>query len=314
MGFAPQADSFAPPPVETLLDFEGPDVPAAAAPDIDGMPEFREAAGATLRRIALGTAFALRKRPEVLPHLLWMGAEYLASPARAHRRLTAPRYRSAQGLVAISEDLSPKALLDGYRRGMFPFCHVRPMKWWSPEVRAIIRAGESRTEKNVLRLIRQGKFRITFDQDLAAVMRACAEPRPGKTPLTWVTPQIMRAYWQLHQEGHVHSVEAWNAQGELVGGGYGVAIGGVYFGESQFALVRDASKVAMAVLHAHLDIWDFALRDAKWMTPHLAGLGFHPVDRAEFLQELDAHAWKPGRVGRWEVDPTLDVGGKSGKQ
>jgi leucyl/phenylalanyl-tRNA--protein transferase len=309
MGFAPQADSFAPAHVETLLDFEAPDVAATPSSDLAGMPEFHETADAVIRRVALGTAYALRKRPAVIPHLMWMGAEFLASPARAQRRLAEPRYRGAQGLVAISEDLSPKALLDGYRRGMFPFCHVRPMKWWSPPFRAVLRPGESRVEKNIRRLIRQGKYHVTFDRDLAAVMRACAEPRDGKTPLTWVTPQVMRAYWRLHQEGHVHSVEVWNSEGQLVGGAYGLAVGNVYFGESQFSASRDASKIAIATLHCHLDNWGFALRDAKRMTGHLAGQGFHPVSRIEFMQELENHAWKPGRVGRWEVDPSLDVAG-----
>lgn len=307
MGFASQADSFSCTSVDAILDFEPPKAAFAPSADIGGMPEFHESVAAFARRVALGVGFAVGKRPRVLPHLAWMSAEYALSPALAARRLTQQRYRSYQGLVAISEDLRPKTLLDGYRRGLFPLCHVGPMKWWSPEQRAVLRRGETRVEKNTCRLIRQGKFRVTFDRDLAAVMRACAQPRPGKTPLTWLTPQVMRAYWRLHQEGHAHSTEVWNAEGRLVGGAYGVAAGDVYFGEFQFSLVRDASKVATATLHCHLDNWGFALRDAKWMTEHLAGLGFYPIARAEFLSELEEHAWKPGRVGRWEVDPSFDV-------
>jgi leucyl/phenylalanyl-tRNA--protein transferase len=166
---------------------------------------------------------------------------------------------------------------------------------------------ETHIEKNLRRLIRQGRYAITFDRDFAAVMRACAEPRSGKTPLTWITPKMMRAFWALHEQGHAHSVEIWDRDSRLVGGLYGLAAGGVFFGESQFSFVRDASKMAVAALHCHLAHWGFGLRDAKWQTEHLASLGFREIPRAEFLRELEAHAWKDGRVGRWSVDPTLDL-------
>jgi leucyl/phenylalanyl-tRNA---protein transferase len=271
-------------------------------------PLFLEKPAATARRVALGMAYALRpNRLRLLPHAIGLTAEFMVSPGQAQRRLVEPKYRGWQGLVGISEDLSPKALLDGYRRGMFPFCHIGPMKWWSPNVRAVLHPEATRIEKNLRRVIRQGKYQVTFDGDFAAVMRACAEPRPGKTPLTWITPRMMGAFWDLHQAGHAHSVEVRDAEGELVGGLYGLAAGGVFFGESQFSLVRDASKVAVATLHCHLAHWGFSLRDAKWPTEHLASLGFHNMGRTEFLGALREHAWRPGRVGRWMVDESLDV-------
>lgn len=271
-------------------------------------PLFLEKPSAIARRVALGMAYALRpNRLQLVPHAMGLTAEFMMSPELARRRLLEPKYRGWQGLVGVSEDLSPKALLDGYRRGMFPFCHIGPMKWWSPDVRAVLDPRETRLEKSLQRSIRRRKYRVTFDTDLAGVMRACAEPRPGKTPLTWITPKIMRAFWDLHQAGHAHSVEVWDAEGELVGGYYGVACGNVFFGESQFSRVRDASKIAGATLNTHLAHWGFALRDAKWMTDHLATLGFRLIGRAEFLRALREHAGRPGRVGRWMVDETLDV-------
>jgi leucyl/phenylalanyl-tRNA--protein transferase len=298
---------------ELLADLRESRVATVAVQASD--PAFSENLPAILRRHALGAAYALRpNRLTALPHIAWMTAEFLASHRLAAQRLREPKYRTFQGLAGISEDLSSQALLDGYRRGLFPFCHVRPMKWWCPEIRAVLHPSETRIEKNLRRLIRQGKYKVTFDTDFAAVMRGCAEPRAGKTPLTWITPQVMRAFWQLHKAGHAHSVEVWDQQGGLVGGMYGLAAGDVFFGESQFSQVRDASKIAVATLHCHLAHWGFALRDAKWPTEHLASLGFRTVTRMEFLGALEAHVWKPGRVGRWEVDQTLDVAGWQSKR
>ena len=273
-------------------------------------PIFRERPAAAARRIVLGMLYPLRaNRLTLLPDVIGLTAEFLVSERFAKRRLAQRKYRGKQGLVGIGGDLSPGALLDGYRCGMFPFCHVGPMKWWSPEVRAVLHPQETRIERNIRRLIRQGKYRVTFDTDFVAVMQACAEPRPGKTPLTWITPRIMKAFWQLHAAGHAHSVEVRDAEGRLVGGAYGVAAGNVFFGEAQFSTVRDAAKIAVATLHCHLAHWGFVLRDAKWPTEHLTGLGFREMERAEFLQVLEEHAWKPGRVGRWGVDESLDVAG-----
>lgn len=271
-------------------------------------PIFRERLGAFLRRIALGIAYSLRpNRWRLIPYAFWFTVEFLLSAEMAVSRLGEPKYRGWQGLVGVSEDLSPRALLDGYRRGMFPFCHIGPMKWWSPDVRAVLTPQETHIEKNLRRIIRQGKYRVTFDTDFAAVMRACAEPRPGKTPLTWITPRMMRAFWDLHRAGYAHSVEVWDQDGALVGGLYGLAAGDVFFGESQFSLVRDASKVAVATLHCHLAHWGFALRDAKWPTEHLTSLGFNRVSRDELLTALREHAWRPDHVGPWRIDETLDV-------
>lgn len=161
--------------------------------------------------------------------------------------------------------------------------------------------------KNVRRLLRQGKFRVTFDQDFPRVIEACARPRSGKTPLTWITPRIMKAFWALHKAGYAHSVEVWDGSDQLVGGLYGLAIGDVFFGESQFATAEHASKVAITVLHCHLAEWGFELRDAKYISPHLTTLGFRNISRKTFQALLQRHASTEGRVGPWSVDDTIDV-------
>ena len=106
------------------------------------------------------------------------------------------------------------------------------MKWWCPEERAVIDPAETHVGKNLRRLLRQEKFRITFDQDFAGVIAACAAPRSGKVPLTWITPRVMQAFWKAHKAGYAHSVEVWDRENRLVGGLYGMAIGKVFFGES----------------------------------------------------------------------------------
>jgi leucyl/phenylalanyl-tRNA--protein transferase len=271
-------------------------------------PQFHEDFSATLRRVFLGLLYPLRlNRLRILPLVILLTVELMVEPGMANRRFEDPKYRGWQGLVGVSQNLSCQAILENYRRGIFPFCHVGPMKWWCPAERAVLDPREAHIEKNIRRLIRQGKYRITFDMDFAGVMQACAAPRTGKTPLTWITPRVMRAFWALHREGHAHSVEVWDGEGRLVGGLYGLAIGGVFFGESQFSRVRDASKVAVAALHCHLAHWGFALRDAKWPTDHLASLGFRTMGREEFLEALKEHASKPGHIGRWSIDPSLDV-------
>src|SRR5215211_5607382 len=142
---------------------------------------------------------------------------------------------------------------------------------------------------------------------IRTLLQACAEPRAGKTPLTWLRPRVMQALWELHKAGYAHSVEVWDCEPQLVGGIFGVAIGNIFFGESQFSHVRDASKIASAYLNCHLAHWGFVLRDAKWMSSHLAGLGFTTISRPEFETILKGHVSLPGRVGRWEVDEELDV-------
>ena len=271
-------------------------------------PQFQETWEQFLRRIVLGVAFALRpQRISLLPRLWLMTIAYYLTPKSQRDKLPAlPRFYSKRGLLGISNDLSVPALIDNYTRGFFPVCHIGPMKWWCPEERAIMDPAHVHVGRNVHRLLRQQRYTVTMDTAFASVMEACARPRGGKVPLTWITPQIMRAYWQAYKAGYAHSVEVWDADGALVGGAYGLAIGKVYFGESQFHTVRDTSKLANTVLHRHLAAWGYKLSDAKWMTAHLADFGFVPMERDDFRSLLQWYIDEPARAGRWQIDPSLD--------
>lgn len=283
------------------------------ASEIEGSPilrpRFHESLPQHLRRLALGTAYALMpKRLSLLPRLCWLSLARIIGPEAERDALPDhPVYYSERGLVGISNGLSVKALLANYARGFFPVCHIGPMKWWCPEQRAVIDPADTHVGKNLRRLLRQHKFTVTFDQDFAGVIEACAQPRSGKVPLTWVTPRIMRAFYDAYQAGYAHSVEVWDQNGRLVGGLYGLAIGKVFFGESQFSLVEHSSKIAMVALHRHLREWGYRVRDGKWMTQHLASFGFTGVPRAKFQAMLRKRVAEPGRIGHWSLDPTLDL-------
>lgn len=277
----------------------------------DSSPTFTEGLGARVRRWIFGMIYAVMpQRAHLLPQLTILTLAHIIAPEGVRESFAGTEhFRGERGLAGISNDLSVEAILANYRRGLFPVCHIGPMKWWSPAARAVCSPEDTHVSNNVLRLMRQRKFHATMDCDFAGVMRACAEPREGHASLTWITPRIMSAYWALHQAGYAHSVEIWDDDGGLVGGLYGVAIGEVFFGESQFARVEHTSKIAVAVLHSHLARWGYAIRDGKWMTPHLASLGFKTVDRETFLGLLRKHVAAPRKPGPWKTDETLDIAG-----
>ena len=271
-------------------------------------PRFHETWEQFLRRMVLGVGYAVRlKRIALLPRLWLMTIVYYLTPkARRGTLPVLPRFYSPRGLIGISDDLSVPALIDNYARGYFPVCHIGPMKWWCPEECTVMDPADTHVSRHVRRLLRQNKYTVTMDKAFGSVMEACARPRGGKVPLTWITPQIMRAYWQAYKAGYAHSVEVWDDDGTLVAGAYGLAIGKVYFGESQFCTVRDTSKLAITVLHRHLTAWGFKLCAAKWMASHLASCGFHPMAREDFMSLLQWYVEDSTSLGRWEVDSSLD--------
>ncbi len=152
-----------------------------------------------------------------------------------------PELADAEGLVGIGGDLRPTRLIRAYSRGIFPFFdETTPILWWSPDPRAIFELDGLHVSHRLARTLRSGKFTVTVDGDFANVMRGCAD-RPGQG--VWITPAMIAAYTALHRSGYAHSVEVWH-EGRLAGGLYGVAIRGLFAGESMFTQVRDASKVA----------------------------------------------------------------------
>lgn len=190
------------------------------------------------------------------------------------------------GLLAIGGRLTTEWLLDAYAHGIFPWPSPGyPLMWWSPDPRAVIEFDNLHVSRRLERTIRSGRFEITRDHDFAAVMRGCGTAQ-DRRDATWVTPAMVRAYAQLHREGHAHSMEAWR-DGELVGGVYGVSLAGAFFAESMFYRERDASKVALVHLVRHLQARGYQLLDIQQLTPHTQRLGAVEIPRREFLHRLE---------------------------
>lgn len=194
-----------------------------------------------------------------------------------------PRLGEPEGLIGVGGDLSPALLLRAYSEGVFPwFSEGDPVLWWSPDPRAIIELDGLHISRRLARTIRSGKFRVTVDRQFEAVMRACGETRPDGT---WVTDEMVGAYVRLHREGHAHSLEVWHGDA-LAGGIYGVAIGGLFAGESMFHTVTDASKVALAALVEHLKLRGYVLFDVQMTTEHTERMGAANVPREAYLDRL----------------------------
>lgn len=210
---------------------------------------------------------------------------------------------SPEGLVAVGGDLRPERLLEAYRHGIFPWYNDdQPILWWSPDPRAVLFPAKLHIPRSLKRSLRLGGFTVTLDTNFRAVMEQCAGPRPQYPEGgTWITPEMIEAYGQLHEQGHAHAVETWR-NGELVAGLYGVAIGGAFFGESMFTKVPDASKVALVHLVRQLQAWGFTLFDCQQSSPHVKLLGAEDIPRREFVTHLAAAIKFPDRRGRWQFD------------
>jgi leucyl/phenylalanyl-tRNA---protein transferase len=194
-----------------------------------------------------------------------------------------PEFADRGGLVAAGGDLSPESLLRAYSRGIFPwFDENSPILWWSPEPRAIIELDGLHISHRLARTIRSGKFKITVNRAFGAVMRGCGERRDEGT---WITAEMLAAYERFHQLGHAHSIEAWEGD-QLAGGIYGVALGGLFAGESMFTRSRDASKVCLAWLVQRLKERGFTLFDVQLLTPHTSRMGAIEIPRANYLRRL----------------------------
>lgn len=194
-----------------------------------------------------------------------------------------PEQADAQGLVALGGDLSPERLLAAYRTGIFPWS-VNPVTWWSPDPRGIFELDGFHVSRSLGRVIERETFVVTRDRAFAEVIKRCAVPGPGR-PGVWITPEFIAAYTRLHQLGQAHSVECWQA-GELAGGIYGVAAGGLFAGESMFHRVSNASKVALYHLVRHLRERGFALFDIQMVTAATRPLGAVEISRREYLGRL----------------------------
>jgi leucyl/phenylalanyl-tRNA---protein transferase len=186
-------------------------------------------------------------------------------------------------------ELTPQLLLDMYANGLFPMAEDRrdpTLFWVDPERRGVIPLDGFHVSRSLARTVRGDRFAVTVDTDFTAVIAACAAARPGRKT-TWINDEIIRLYTALHAAGHGHSVEC-RRGGRLVGGLYGIALGGAFFGESMFSIERDASKVALVHLVARLKVGKFELLDTQFLTPHLATFGAREISRAEYRRRLRA--------------------------
>ena len=204
-------------------------------------------------------------------------------------RFLDPRDAGPEGLVGVGGNLRTSTLLEAYRRGIFPWpIEGYPLTWFSPAERALLFFSELHVPRSLARERRTTTLRLTIDAAFAAVIRACAEAaRPGEEG-TWINPQMIAAYCHLHRLGHAHSVEAWDEEGELVGGIYGVDADGAFAGESMFYKRPNASKLALLHLVEHLSARGLDWMDIQVLTPHMQRLGARNVTRDEFLARLAA--------------------------
>lgn len=217
----------------------------------------------------------------------------------------------APGLLAAGADLSPPRLLQAYRNGIFPwFSEGQPILWWSTDPRMVLYTADFKVSDSLAKTLRKversriedGRWEVRFDSAFSDVMRACAAPRRDG-PGTWISNEIIDGYSGLHALGYAHSSEVW-LDGELVGGAYGVCIGRMFYGESMFARVSDASKVALAYLVAFLRQHGVRMVDCQQETGHLASLGAAPIPRSRFLEHLRAAIAEPP-IDDWTVVPPL---------
>ncbi len=187
-------------------------------------------------------------------------------------------------VVAVGADLEPGTILQAYRKGLFPmYLPDGHLGWWSPVERAIMPINGLRVSRSLRQSTR--RFQVSVDADFEGVIQGCADPMRGDP---WITEEFVEAYVDLHRHGWAHSVEVWDSEGLLVGGLYGVAIGGLFAGESMFHVARDASKVALVHLVVVMSQGGGSLIDVQWQTPHLGSLGAVVIGREEYLRRLPA--------------------------
>lgn len=194
-----------------------------------------------------------------------------------------PNESDDEGLLAVGGDLSPERLLFAYESGIFPWYSAGvPPLWWSPNPRALMTRERLHVSRSLRRTLRRGPFQVTFDTAFSRVIEACASNREGGT---WILPEMMLAYAQLHELGHAHSFEVWH-DGQLAGGLYGVRRGALFAAESMFHVVTDASKVALAVSLDTMFRAGIQLFDVQFVTEHLDSLGAFEVERSEYLAQV----------------------------
>src|SRR5271157_210859 len=209
---------------------------------------------------------------------------------------------SGNGILAIGGDLSPDRLIEAYRQGIFPwYSEGDPIIWWSPDPRFILFLEELRVSRSMMKVLRRGIFRITYDHKFREVVLSCQKSR-RKQNGTWITDDMLEAYCKLHELGIAHSAEAWH-EGKLVGGIYGVSLGRCFFGESMFSLMSNASKAALINLVCKLKELKFEFLDCQVYTAHLDSLGARFISRDDFTGLIKSGLRHETLRGNWDSLP-----------
>nr|MBF0221825.1 leucyl/phenylalanyl-tRNA--protein transferase [Desulfobulbaceae bacterium] len=212
-----------------------------------------------------------------------------------------PELAREDGLLAIGGDLSPERLLMAYQMGIFPwYSQGEPILWWSPTPRLILQPHKFHLSKRLARELKKGAFSITADTVFSEVINNCSKPRAGQSNSTWITKEMRAAYCTMHERGYAHSIESWH-KGELVGGVYGISLGGVFFGESMFATKSNASKAALYALSQKLALWDFDFIDCQMHTSHLSSLGAEEISGPQFFSTLQKSIFRSDHRGKWTL-------------
>ena len=207
----------------------------------------------------------------------------------------------SDGLLCVGGDLSVQRILLAYENGIFPwFAENEPILWWSPDPRLVLFPGNIKISKSLRKTIRKKEFEITVDQAFEETIRSCAKPRKKRDTGTWLVEKMIEAYIRLHKSGFAHSVETWK-DGRLVGGLYGISLGGVFFGESMFAFQNNASKVALTALTCHLTQYNYDLIDCQVKTDHLISMGATEIPRKIFLNIISHSVKRKDISNVWDT-------------
>lgn len=236
----------------------------------------------------------LRDAPYLAAHITCDMLHRRQGPPDSMRIATRPA-----GYGGIAWDTSTPTVLEAARRGFYLHAHVGPMKWWSPPQRAVMMLDKVHIARRFRRTMRSTDAVFSFDTDFAGVLDACAAPRKGHTPLTWITPRAKELYLRLHKEGHAHSVEIRNPEGRLDGGLFGLTIGATFSALSMFHIADNASKYAIVGLYHHLADWGFSAVDHQIMSPWVKVLGGTIISRSAFEALLRIPS--VNTTGRWQA-------------
>ena len=216
-----------------------------------------------------------------------------------------PEHAEPEGVLAVGGDLSLDRLLLAYTQGIFPwYCDGDPIIWWSPSPRLIMYPQDFKISKSLKRTLKKQKFEVRFDSNFEKVISSCSHISRKGQDGTWITKEMKQAYMNLYIKGFAHSIETY-LENKIVGGLYGVFIGNCFFGESMFAKVSDASKVAFSYLVALAKILEFDFIDCQVTTKHLQSLGAVEITREMFLTQLKKALFKSSRIGSWKEHISL---------